>query len=103
DGGGDDVEELVERRQADGGQHRRDLVVGVGDVVGHEWTASLFLATNGSFTTAPASRLPRASTSTGVPTSTSGGRKAKAMPRSRTGDQLPLVTSPADVPSISTG
>ena len=38
-----------------------------------------------------------------APSSTSGGRKARAMPWPRTGEKFPLVTVPISVPSTSTG
>ena len=42
------------------------------------------------------------STVTSAPGSTSGGRKAKAMPWPSTGEKLPLVTAPAGFPSTDT-
>src|SRR4029077_2877210 len=59
--------------------------------------------TNGVRTIVPGSAVPRTSTLTGAPSSSAGGTKARAMPWPRTGEKLPLVTSPTTAPSARTG
>ena len=58
--------------------------------------------TNGSFTTVAGVGVPRMSTASSSPISTSGGTNASAMPVSSMGEKLPEVTSPATSPSRST-
>ena len=104
---GDHVEELVEGRQSEEGQHDLDLVVGVGDVGAHDtaefgWPGrvGVFGAdvpgwTNGVSTTEAGRRRPRCSTSSRLPISVpSARRKARAMPWPSTGEKFPLVTIP---------
>src|SRR3954469_14042721 len=57
-----------------------------------------FFDTNGRFTTRAGTGRLRMSISTAAPTSTDGGRKPRAIPCSRMGEKLPLVTSPAGLP-----
>src|SRR5204863_9987373 len=100
-GGRHGFEQVVERREADEREHVADLVVGMGNEVTQRQAP--FLATNGSFTTRAGTGRLRTSISTSAPTSTAGGRKARAMPCSSIGEKFPLVTSPAGLPSTSTG
>ena len=82
-------------------EHRADLVVGVRDVMA-QWIQAFFWLTNGTFTTVAGTARPRMSTSTPSPGASDGGTKAKAMPCSSMGEKLPLVTSPAGLPSTRT-
>ena len=52
----------------------------------------------GSGRPVPARTSPRTSIATSAPSSTSGGRKARAMPWPSIGEKLPLVTTPASAP-----
>ncbi len=69
-------------------------------IVGHDADPA---ATNGVGTTMAGTARPRMSMVTPVPSATSGGRNASAIPHSSTGEKLPLVTSPTASPSIATG
>src|SRR5262249_23711669 len=110
DGGGD---QRVERRHPEQVEHRRLLAgirpdVPVGEAVarlggaggGGHWGAPG--VTNGGGVTTASTARPRTSMPTTVPSATSGGRNASAIPRSSSGEKFPLVTSPAGRPSIVT-
>ena len=97
---GDDIEEIVERRQADEGQHRGDLVVGVGDVVTHAQRA---FSTKGNVTDARGDRLATEIDLDLVSRRRSRAGRTPARCRDRAlGEKFPLVTSPAGSPSTST-
>ena len=59
--------------------------------------------TNGVATIVPASAVPRTSIVTGIPASSAGGTKPRAMPWPSTGEKFPLVTTPTVSPSTTIG
>ena len=97
-------EELVEVTEPEEGQHGRDLVVGVGEIVAHRVPArpagALGRGQKGVGTTVAPSSRPRTATVTTVPSSRPAAvsTRAKAMPRSSIGEKLPLVTVPTTAP-----
>jgi hypothetical protein len=96
--GGDAGEEVIGAPQAEISEHAGEVLVGVRHVVSHQAPrAGLWM--KGKWTTWHAMCLPLASTSTTSPSTTSVGRKAMPIPQPRTGEKLPLVSSPAAAPS----